>query len=598
MSIESLKVRVIVDPAAQELQRKQAEKAADNRVFSSQESSIGALSGGPLNEDEKRRVQAMLDRVGPAVPTREQQNADIGKAFFSAHQQSINDPSRRVDDGLKAAESEERTQAFVGRLNGAELNEEQKRGMRALIDSASQDEAFLRNRMRGERDVTPEDTLTELREDVGTVGLRHQMQGMPGVSPEDTRAELLDEQGQILAKEERKAKEAENMKLERLQAAMAMTAQQAKQQAGKDSEHHGALIGLGTRAGSDQAFDLRNDMAERMQASSLYATALKETAPDLAERVAGNERENVRIDVAANLKAAQEAEKATVDKALDNQLDDDLRRRMARETEQAGQGLNSVDVQRSGRELDRGDFIMPRQITRNYNEVDGKFFTKDKDRPLVMFEDKGDKLATSTTDKKAIEDMVTLAKAKQWDSLKLSGSQDFRREAWLQAESQGIKTQGFTPKQSDLAALEALRQERSTNSIQPVQERKQERDTQAQTQTQREALAPRHDVNKNQASMHVEATKAIATNMQELQKRPGMGDKSVDELQKLAYWRGIVGEENKLQPKPVQDEALARFDKQAEDPQFLRRLDQETKVTVQERTTERVQTRETHEQSL
>ena len=43
----------------------------------------------------------------------------------------------------------------------------------------------------------------------------------------------------------------------------------------------------------------------------------------------------------------------------------------------------------------------------------------------------------------------------------LSGSQEFRREAWLQAESQGIKTQGYTPKQSDLAALETLRQERS-----------------------------------------------------------------------------------------------------------------------------------------
>jgi hypothetical protein len=67
--------------------------------------------------------------------------------------------------------------------------------------------------------------------------------------------------------------------------------------------------------------------------------------------------------------------------------------------------------------------------------------------------------------------MVSLAKAKQWNSLKLSGSKEFRREAWLQAESQGIKTSGYTPKQADLAALEAMRQERATNSIQPVRER-------------------------------------------------------------------------------------------------------------------------------
>ena len=166
----------------------------------------------------------------------------------------------------------------------------------------------------------------------------------------------------------------------------------------------------------------------------------------------------------------------------------------------------------------------------------------------------------------------------------------------MQAESQGIKTQGYTPKQSDLAALETLRQERSTNSITPLQERKAERETTVREEAT--TAAPRHDLNKNQAAMHVEASKFIATNMQALQKQPGMADKSVEDLTKLAYWRGIVAEENKLQPKPVQDEALARFDKQAVDPQFLKRLNQETEPKIQDKTTERVQKRDTHEQSL
>lgn len=59
--------------------------------------------------------------------------------------------------------------------------------------------------------------------------------------------------------------------------------------------------------------------------------------------------------------------------------------------------------------------------------------------------------------------------------------------------------------------------------------------------------APRHILN-IQAAMHVEASKFIATNMQALQKQLGMADKSVEDLTKLAYWRGIVAEENKLQP--------------------------------------------------
>ncbi|HHW4679563.1 MAG TPA: LPD7 domain-containing protein [Xylella sp.] len=282
-----------------------------------------------------------------------------------------------------------------------------------------------------------------------------------------------------------------------------------------------------------------------------------------------------------------------VDKALKAQLEDDLRRRKMREQEEAGLGLNSVDVQRSGKELERGDFIVPRRITQAYTEVDGKFYAKDSNR--VMFEDKGDKLATSTTNKEAVADMVAYAKAKQWDSLKLSGSQEFRREAWLQAESQGIKTQGYTPKQSDLAALETLRQERSTNAITPLQERKTARETVGKETT---PAAPRHDMNKNQAAMHAEAGKSITTHMQALQKQPGMTEKSVEDLTKLAYWRGIVAEENTLQPKAVQDEAMARFDKQAIDPQFLKRLNQETEPKIHDKTTERVQQRETQEQSL
>lgn len=348
--------------------------------------------------------------------------------------------------------------------------------------------------------------------------------------------------------------------------------------------------------------DLRNRLRSEPSVSNpTHDAALKTAAPQVQE----NGKENVSVDLKTFHAAAAKGgeakpvittgeQAAAVNKGLQDQLEEDLRRRKAREQGQAGQGLNSVDVQRSGKELERGDFIVPRRITQAYTEVDGKFYAKDSNR--VMFEDKGEKLATSTTNKETVADMVAYAKAKQWDSLKLSGSQEFRREAWLQAESQGIKTQGYTPKQSDLAALETLRKERSTNAITPLQERKAER----ATTVREEAItaAPRHDLNKNQAAMHVEASKFIATNMQALQKRPGMADKSVEDLTKLAYWRGIVTEQNKLQPKPVQDEALARFDKQAVDPQFLKRLNQETESKIQDKTTERVQQRDTHEQSL
>ena len=88
------------------------------------------------------------------------------------------------------------------------------------------------------------------------------------------------------------------------------------------------------------------------------------------------------------------------------------------------------------------------------------------------------------------------------------------------------------------------------------------------------------------------------SHLEALRNNASFANRSTEDLTKLAYWRGIVAEENKLQPKPVQDEALARFDKQAVDPQFLKRLNQETEPKIQDKTTERVQKRDTHEQSL
>jgi hypothetical protein len=216
-------------------------------------------------------------------------------------------------------------------------------------------------------------------------------------------------------------------------------------------------------------------------------------------------------------------------------------------------------------ELGKNEFVTPRAVAQRYVEADGKFFTREKP-PRVAFEDCGTKLRTSSTDSTAIADLVAVAKAKQWQSLKLSGSSEFRQEAWLQAESQGIRTTGYTPSKVDLSALEALRQERSANSIQLVSER--------QTQQQVEQrYAPRHDLNKNQAQLHTVATANVAANLEELKKNPAMVSRTPEALEKLAYWRVIVQEMTKHEPEKTQAEAVAKYDKAAEDPGFLDRLE-------------------------
>lgn len=336
-----------------------------------------------------------------------------------------------------------------------------------------------------------------------------------------------------------------------------------------------------TPKGVDETVDLLRknlrDTPDRSPEDVKSELIEKRGTKDLRENTAGVSPEDTRTEI---LDKTEENAKRIADAELKKQAEKDLALRKEREAMQAAQGLNSVDVQKKGKEIERDDLILPRSLMNNYSEKDGKFFAKDS--PRLMFEDKGEKLATSTTNKQAIADMVTYARAKQWESIKLTGSQEFRREAWLQAESQGMKTQGYTPKEKDLADLKQLALERQTNSIAPVAEReKEKREPEITTN------APRHDLNKNQAVIHVEATKSINENMKQLQESKRFESLDTKELSRLAYWRGVVMEENKLQPKPAQDEALAKFDKLAENPAFLKKLEEKTQTTTQEKTVER-----------
>ena len=272
---------------------------------------------------------------------------------------------------------------------------------------------------------------------------------------------------------------------------------------------------------------------------------------------------NAALDKKITLDDSKEQPQPTTNK------DDEKRKRFTLD--------NLLDLVPKGKELKKDEIIMPPTLKNKYLEVDGKFYSKDNERVLV-FQDKGDKLATSTNDKKSVQDMIEYAKAKQWQSLNLTGSKEFRREAWLQAESQGIKTKGYTPNEVDMAQLKELSQTRATNTI-----------TQVKTNDLNTPIfAERHNINKNQAVMHESATKSITSNIQALQaKDAAFAQRSIDDMTKIAYWRGVVMEENKNKPLTQREEALDRYDVQAKSPDFVKRIDEQTQGTIDDKTIER-----------
>ncbi|OOR87107.1 hypothetical protein B0181_11060 [Moraxella caviae] len=123
---------------------------------------------------------------------------------------------------------------------------------------------------------------------------------------------------------------------------------------------------------------------------------------------------------------------------------------------------------------DDAEYIVPNAIRNRYLSVAVNKYTDspmvkfyERENPAsVAFEDRGDKgLHTSKSDKDTVTAMLDMAQSKGWESIKLKGSEDFKREAWMEAQMRGIKTKGYEPSEKDKLELQARQAERTSNQI-------------------------------------------------------------------------------------------------------------------------------------
>ena len=99
------------------------------------------------------------------------------------------------------------------------------------------------------------------------------------------------------------------------------------------------------------------------------------------------------------------------------------------------------------------DHEIPAALTKRYAIKDHVYYSKNPSIGMV-FEDKGQSIRAKSSDADDIRAMVDLAKSKHWSIIKVSGTAEFKREAWLAANMQGLQVTGYTPTQQDLALLE------------------------------------------------------------------------------------------------------------------------------------------------
>jgi hypothetical protein len=89
------------------------------------------------------------------------------------------------------------------------------------------------------------------------------------------------------------------------------------------------------------------------------------------------------------------------------------------------------------------------------DEISGIGYYDKQDPTKLVVRDKGHNIKAGEETVRAAEAMAILAKERNWDKIKLTGSKDFKQLMWLEAESRGITTSGYKPTEQDLAALES-----------------------------------------------------------------------------------------------------------------------------------------------
>ena len=92
------------------------------------------------------------------------------------------------------------------------------------------------------------------------------------------------------------------------------------------------------------------------------------------------------------------------------------------------------------------------------------------DTSRIAFTESTFRLSTDTNSPSVARSMVDVAEARNWHTLRVTGSEDFRRLVWLEAAARGVKALGYEPNPADLERLKVEREQRQINRIEPGRE--------------------------------------------------------------------------------------------------------------------------------
>jgi len=87
------------------------------------------------------------------------------------------------------------------------------------------------------------------------------------------------------------------------------------------------------------------------------------------------------------------------------------------------------------------------------------------DANRVAFTETTFRLATDSNNPSVARSMVDVVEARNWQALRVSGNEDFKRMVWLEASLRGVKALGYEPQLADQELLKREREARAVNRI-------------------------------------------------------------------------------------------------------------------------------------
>lgn len=191
-------------------------------------------------------------------------------------------------------------------------------------------------------------------------------------------------------------------------------------------------------------------------------------------------------------------------------------------------------------------YIVSQEQRGLFNKGSTEFTFRDGNHQGRMaFVDAGKSLTTELEDKSTIRAMVEVAIAKNWEEITVSGSDDFRRNAWVEASLNGLQIRGYDPREADKQLLAELR----------------DRLPQPRPQDRQQAPAQPNAISVAQREQsRAEARQPVIQPVLQPGHQPGH--------QPARAQRHIDGDSLTLQEKTVLDNSRAFLDSRALGPQF------------------------------